>query len=202
MLVDAEAQRARRRGQRQPVPAASWPGQMRTVWGDHGRFFETYFTTYPRPLFHRRRLPPRRGRLLLDHRPGRRRHQRLRPPHRHAPRSKARSSRTPRSPRRRSSAIPHDIKGQAIYAFVTLNAGEEGERRAAQGAGPGSAPRHRRARRAREDPVHAGAAQDPLGQDHAPHPAQDRRGRDRAASATPRRWPIRRVVDALLAGRQ
>ena len=27
--------------------AASWPGQMRTVWNDHGRFFETYFKTYP-----------------------------------------------------------------------------------------------------------------------------------------------------------
>ena len=27
--------------------AASWPGQMRTVWGDHRRFFETYFTAYP-----------------------------------------------------------------------------------------------------------------------------------------------------------
>ena len=27
--------------------AASWPGQMRTVWSDHGRFFETYFKTYP-----------------------------------------------------------------------------------------------------------------------------------------------------------
>jgi acetyl-CoA synthetase len=24
-----------------------WPGQARTVWGDHGRFRETYFTTYP-----------------------------------------------------------------------------------------------------------------------------------------------------------
>ncbi|MGH6659139.1 MAG: acetate--CoA ligase, partial [Sphingomicrobium sp.] len=27
--------------------AKSWPGQMRTVWGDHQRFFDTYFTTYP-----------------------------------------------------------------------------------------------------------------------------------------------------------
>ena len=27
--------------------ASSWPGQMRTVWGDHARFFETYFKTYP-----------------------------------------------------------------------------------------------------------------------------------------------------------
>ncbi len=36
-----------------------------------------------RQLLHRRRLPPRRGRLLLDHRPRRRRDQRLRPPPRH-----------------------------------------------------------------------------------------------------------------------
>src|SRR6266571_961372 len=27
--------------------ANSWPGQMRTVWNDHGRFFETYFKAYP-----------------------------------------------------------------------------------------------------------------------------------------------------------
>ena len=37
----------------------------------------------PRQVFHRRRLPARRGRLLLDHRPRGRRHQRLRPPHGH-----------------------------------------------------------------------------------------------------------------------
>ena len=48
LLVDAEAQVARRRGQRQPVHRRiAGPGQMRTVWGDHERFFETYFTTYP-----------------------------------------------------------------------------------------------------------------------------------------------------------
>jgi len=29
------------------VIADSWPGQMRTVWGDHERFFQTYFTTFP-----------------------------------------------------------------------------------------------------------------------------------------------------------
>lgn len=29
----------------------SWPGQMRTIWGDHARFFETYFTTYPGRYF-------------------------------------------------------------------------------------------------------------------------------------------------------
>ncbi|WP_052096370.1 acetate--CoA ligase, partial [Paracoccus versutus] len=27
--------------------ADSWPGQMRTVWGDHQRFMETYFQQYP-----------------------------------------------------------------------------------------------------------------------------------------------------------
>ena len=29
------------------VIARSWPGQMRTVWGDHQRFFQTYFSTFP-----------------------------------------------------------------------------------------------------------------------------------------------------------
>ena len=29
----------------------SWPGQMRTVWGDHDRFIETYFTTFPGKYF-------------------------------------------------------------------------------------------------------------------------------------------------------
>ncbi len=29
----------------------SWPGQMRTVWGDHARFLETYFSTYPGKYF-------------------------------------------------------------------------------------------------------------------------------------------------------
>ena len=29
------------------VIAQSWPGQMRTVWGDHPRFFQTYFATFP-----------------------------------------------------------------------------------------------------------------------------------------------------------
>jgi acetyl-CoA synthetase len=30
---------------------AAWPGQMRTVYGDHSRFFETYFSTYPGMYF-------------------------------------------------------------------------------------------------------------------------------------------------------
>ena len=31
--------------------AASWPGQMRTVWGDHERFEQTYFSQYPGTYF-------------------------------------------------------------------------------------------------------------------------------------------------------
>ncbi|MFX6949962.1 acetyl-coenzyme A synthetase, partial [Acinetobacter baumannii] len=33
------------------VLTRSWPGQMRTVWGDHARFFETYFSAYPGVYF-------------------------------------------------------------------------------------------------------------------------------------------------------
>ncbi len=29
----------------------SWPGQARSIWGDHGRFVETYFSTYPGKYF-------------------------------------------------------------------------------------------------------------------------------------------------------
>ena len=33
------------------VIADSWPGQMRTVYGDHERFMQTYFATYPGKYF-------------------------------------------------------------------------------------------------------------------------------------------------------
>ncbi len=33
------------------VIADSWPGQMRTVFGDHERFAQTYFSTYPGKYF-------------------------------------------------------------------------------------------------------------------------------------------------------
>ena len=73
--------------------------------------------------------------------------------------------------------FPHDIKGQGIYAYVTLKAGAEytdelkKELLAARPQGD------RPDRHAGRDPLGPGPAQDPLRQDHAPHPAQDRRGR-------------------------
>ena len=56
----------------------SWPGQMRTVYGDHQRFVDTYFATYPGMYF--TGDGARRGRVLLDHRPCGRCHQRFRTP--------------------------------------------------------------------------------------------------------------------------
>ena len=75
-----------------------------------------------RHVLHRRRLPPRRGRLLLDHRPRRRRDQRLRPSHRHR-RGRERAGRHPKVAEAAVVGFPHDIKGQGIYAYVTLKAG-------------------------------------------------------------------------------
>ena len=95
---------------------------------------QTYFSTYQGQVFHRRRLPPRRGRLLLDHRPRRRRDQRLRSPPGHGRSRNARSSRTRRSRKPPSSAIRTTSRARASTAYVTLMAGERADGRAAQGA--------------------------------------------------------------------
>ncbi|HEU5286481.1 MAG TPA: acetate--CoA ligase, partial [Sphingomicrobium sp.] len=51
LLVDAEGKELHGPASGNLCIAASWPGQMRTVWGDHDRFFATYFTTYPGRYF-------------------------------------------------------------------------------------------------------------------------------------------------------
>ncbi|MBA3669360.1 MAG: acetate--CoA ligase [Sphingomonas sp.] len=106
--------------------AHSWPGQARTLWGDQQRFFDTYFTAYPGLYFtgdgcHRDRDGYHwiTGRVddvinVSGHRIG----------------SAEVESALVSHPKVAEAAvvpIPHDIKGQAIYAFVTLNAGEEGD---------------------------------------------------------------------------
>ena len=87
--------------------ASSWPGQMCTVWGDHARFFETYFKAYPGLYFTgdgcRRdedgyywitgRVDDVINVSGIASAP---------------PRSKARSSRIPRSPKRRSLPFPRN----------------------------------------------------------------------------------------------
>ena len=98
---------------------------MRTVWGDHQRFFETYFTTYPGLYFTGDGC--RRdedgyywitGRVddvinVSGHRIGTAEVESALVAH-------------PLVAEAAVVAFPHDIKGQAIHAFVTLNAGEEG----------------------------------------------------------------------------
>ena len=103
----------------------SWPGQMRTVYGDHQRFIETYFSAYPGNYF--TGDGARRdedgyywitGRVddvinVSGHRLG----------------TAEVESALVSHPRVAEAAVvgaPHDIKGQGIYAFVTLIAGEQG----------------------------------------------------------------------------
>ncbi len=106
------------------VIADSWPGQMRTVWGDHDRFFQTYFTTYPGKYFTGDGC--RRdedgyywitGRVddvinVSGHRMGT---------------AEVESALVAHAKVAEAAVVgmPHDVKGQGIYAFVTLNAGVE-----------------------------------------------------------------------------
>jgi acetyl-CoA synthetase len=104
--------------------ADSWPGQMRTVYGDHQRFIDTYFKTYPGKYFTGDGC--RRdedgyywitGRVddvinVSGHRMG----------------TAEVESALVAHPKVSEAAVvgyPHDIKGQGIYAYVTLMAGEK-----------------------------------------------------------------------------
>ena len=102
----------------------SWPGQMRTVYGDHQRFIETYFTTFPGRYFSgdgARRDEDGyfwiTGRVddvlnVSGHRMG----------------TAEIESALVAHPQVAESAVvgyPHDIKGQGIYAYVTLIEGVE-----------------------------------------------------------------------------
>jgi len=104
--------------------AGSWPGQMRTVYGDHQRFIETYFTTFPGRYFSgdgaRRDADGYfwiTGRVddvlnVSGHRMG----------------TAEVESALVAHPKVAESAVvgyPHDIKGQGIYAYVTLIEGCE-----------------------------------------------------------------------------
>ena len=97
----------------------SWPGQMRTVYGDHQRFIDTYFTTFPGRYFSgdgaRRDQDGYfwiTGRVddvlnVSGHRMG----------------TAEIESALVAHPQVAESAVvgyPHDIKGQGIYAYVTL----------------------------------------------------------------------------------
>jgi len=125
LLVDAEGKELHGATSGNLCLASSWPGQMRTVWGDHRRFFETYFSTYPGRYFTGDGC--RRdedgyywitGRVddvinVSGHRIGT---------------AEVESALVAHALVAEAAvvAFPHEIKGQAIHAYVTLNAGEEG----------------------------------------------------------------------------
>ena len=106
------------------VIARSWPGQMRGVWGDKQRFFETYFTTFPGK--YTTGDGARRdedgyywitGRVddvinVSGHRMGTAEVESALVLHKSVAEAAV-------------VGMPHDIKGQGIYAYVTLNAGVE-----------------------------------------------------------------------------
>jgi acetyl-CoA synthetase len=104
--------------------ADSWPGQMRTVYGDHQRFIDTYFKTYPGKYFTgdgcRRDADGYywiTGRVddvinVSGHRMGT---------------AEVESALVAHAKVSEAAVVgyPHDIKGQGIYAYVTLMAGEK-----------------------------------------------------------------------------
>ena len=47
VLIDENGQRLEGEAEGHLCIERSWPGQARTIWGDHARFVQTYFSTYP-----------------------------------------------------------------------------------------------------------------------------------------------------------
>ncbi|WP_223619242.1 acetate--CoA ligase [Lysobacter sp. ESA13C] len=122
-LVDANGGELAGEAEGNLVLKDSWPGQMRTVYGDHPRFIETYFKTYPGSYFTgdgcRRDADGYywiTGRVddvinVSGHRIG----------------TAEVESALVSHPKVAEAAVvgfPHDLKGQGIYAYVTLIAGE------------------------------------------------------------------------------
>ncbi|MBB1088772.1 acetate--CoA ligase [Lysobacter sp. SG-8] len=122
-LVDANGAFLEGEAEGNLVLLDSWPGQMRTVYGDHQRFIDTYFKAYPGMYFTgdgcRRDADGYywiTGRVddvinVSGHRIG----------------TAEVESALVSHPKVAEAAVvgfPHDLKGQGIYAYVTLIAGE------------------------------------------------------------------------------
>jgi len=121
-IVDANGEELEGECEGNLVISDSWPGQMRTVYGDHGRFIDTYFRTYPGRYFTgdgaRRDADGYywiTGRVddvinVSGHRLG----------------TAEIESALVANPAVVEAAVvgcPHDLKGQGIYAYVTLKDG-------------------------------------------------------------------------------
>jgi acetyl-CoA synthetase len=123
-VVDAEGKVLSGEAQGNLILTDSWPGQMRTVYGDHKRFVETYFSTYKGSYFTgdgcRRDADGYywiTGRVddvinVSGHRMGT---------------AEVESALVAHQKVAEAAVVgyPHDIKGQGIYAYVTLKLGVE-----------------------------------------------------------------------------
>ncbi len=124
-LVDGEGQVLEGEASGNLVIAESWPGQMRTIYGDHDRFIQTYFSTYDNLYFTGDGCRRDKdgfywitGRVddvinVSGHRMGT---------------AEVESALVAHSKVSEAAVVgyPHDIKGQGIYCYVTLMAGENG----------------------------------------------------------------------------
>ncbi|MBC6406069.1 MAG: acetate--CoA ligase [Rhodospirillales bacterium] len=123
-IVDAEGNRLEGACEGNLCIKRSWPGQMRTVYGDHERFVQTYFSAYKNRYFTgdgcRRDADGYywiTGRVddvinVSGHRMGT---------------AEVESALVAHEKVAEAAVVgyPHDVKGQGIYAYVTLVAGEE-----------------------------------------------------------------------------
>ncbi len=124
VLLDAEGKEIDGVGEGNLAIKASWPGQIRSIYGDHQRLIDTYFTTYPGYFF--TGDGARRdedgyywitGRVddvlnVSGHRMGT---------------AEVESALVLHEKVAEAAVVgyPHDIKGQGIYAYVTLMSGDQ-----------------------------------------------------------------------------
>jgi len=125
-LLDPEGRELEGEAEGNLVISESWPGQMRTVYGDHKRFGETYFSTWPGYYFTgdgaRRDADGYywiTGRVddvinVSGHRLGT---------------AEVESALVAHEAVAEAAVVgcPHDIKGQGVYAYVTLMEGRDGD---------------------------------------------------------------------------
>ena len=124
IIVDAEGNELHGEAEGNLCLADAWPGMMRSVYGDHERFIQTYFSTFPGLYFTGDGARRDKdgyfwitGRVddvinVSGHRMG-------------TAEVEAALASHPKVAEAAVVGFPHDLKGQGIYAYVTLNAGEE-----------------------------------------------------------------------------
>jgi acetyl-CoA synthetase len=125
-LMDAEGKTLEGATEGNLVITDSWPGQMRTVYGDHQRFIDTYFSAYPGNYFTGDGAKRDEGGAIWitgrvddvinvsGHRMGT---------------AEVESALVSHDAVAEAAVVgyPHDLKGQGIYAYVTVRAGVEAD---------------------------------------------------------------------------